>query len=269
MRTTEIGIIKNSENPLQNIEDRNSINKDTPIQEPLITKNEEQLESKPKKKYILLGIFLAILLIGVGLGIYLLFFKEEIQYSEEDLVVNIKYQKDMLYRYSLRKTTEMKVNGNSVDKGNNSSNIEELSDFLMIIREENIEKNKQNLTSKKWFSGYLSLLNISLSNKTDIIQIIYDKALNNIINYRDKINYSDVDLSFVKIDFYENGEIKNIYYPNRNFSLSNIEYIKEYSKLIIPKIASNLYTNNISQTLRDLIEKDKSKNKIYFRSLKE
>ena len=264
-----MGIIKNSENPLQNIEDRNSINKDTPIQEPLITKNEEQLESKPKKKYILLGIFLAILLIGVGLGIYLLFFKEEIQYSEEDLVVNIKYQKDMLYRYSLRKTTEMKVNGNSVDKGNNSSNIEELSDFLMIIREENIEKNKQNLTSKKWFSGYLSLLNISLSNKTDIIQIIYDKELNKIINYRDKINYSDVDLSFVKIDFYENGEIKNIYYPNRNFSLSNIQYIKEYSKLIIPKIASNLYTNNISQTLRNLIEKDKSKNKTYFRSLKE
>ena len=30
------------------------------------------------------------------------------------------------------------------------------------------------------------------------------------------------DISFVKIDFYENGEIKNIYYPKKNFSLSNM-----------------------------------------------
>ena len=38
--------------------------------------------------------------------------------------------------------------------------------------------------------------------------------------------------------------------------------------MIIPKISTNLYTNDISQTLNDLIEKDKNKNKKYLRSLK-
>ena len=271
MRTTEMGILKHCDNSDDNIKDRNSINIDNPVEEPLITKNKEGIDSKSKKKYVIFGIILllVILLIAAGLGIYLLFFRKEIQYLEEELVVDINYQTDMLYRYNLRKITEMKVNGNSIDGLNNSRNIEELSEFFMIIRQENIEKNKKKLTSKKWFSGYLSLLNISLFNETDTIQIINDKIINNIINNRAQEIDSNKNIYFVKIDFYENGEIKNIYYPNKNFSLSNIEYIKEYSKLIIPKISSNLYTNNISKTLNDLIEKDKNKNKKYLRSLKE
>ena len=278
MRTTEMEILKSGEDSCQNIKDRDSINIDTPMGEKLIDKNKEKLESKSKKKYIIIGLilFLTILLIGAGVGIYFLFFRKAkteqyLEYSEEDLVVDIKYKTDMIYRYNLRKTTEMKVNGDSIDNGNNSRNIEQLSDFLLIIRKENIEKNDNNLTSKKWFSGYLSLLNISLINETGVIQIIYDKILNNIINNINETRDLNEDISFVKIDFYENGEIKNIYYPKKNFSLSNMEFIKEYSKLIIPKISSNLYTHNISQTLNDLIEKDKNKNKNkkYYRNLKE
>ena len=258
MNTAEdIAIIKNSEG---SIDYRNSINKNIRIKE--VVKNKNKEDSKLKKKYIIFGIiiFIIILLIGAVVGIYFIFFRKEIQYSEEDLEVNIKYETDMIYRYNLRKSTMMKINGNYIDKGNNSRNIDELSDFIMIIRQKSIEKNKNNLTCKKWFSGYLSLLNISLLNETNIIPIINDKILNNIINNKDKVINSNENISFVKIEFYENGEIINIYYPNKNFSLSNMEYIKDYSKLIIPKISSNLYTNNISKVLDDLKENDKNKN---------
>ena len=52
------------------------------------------------------------------------------------------------------------------------------------------------------------------------------------------------------LDFYKNGEIKNNSYPN-NFSLSFLEYINEYSRLIIPKISSDLYSVSINETIKD------------------
>ena len=271
MRSAELRLLKNcEEDTYQNIKDRNSINIENPNEEELANKNNVKLEEKSKKKYILIGIILLLIFISIvsGIVIYLLSFRKiEEKYSQEDLVVDINYNPGMIYRYNLRKTTEMKINGNIINKGNNSRNIEQIADFFFMIKQENIEKNIKNLTSKKWFSGYLSLLNISIINEKDIIQIVNDKILDNILNNRDKRIYPNENISFVKIDFYENGEIKNIYYPNRNFSFSNMEYIREYIYLIIPKISSNLYTNNITKELNELIEKDN--NNKYFRRLKE
>ena len=269
MESAELPLLKKRDT-YQNIKDRYSINIDNPNEEELVNKNKVKLEEKSKKKYILIGIILLLIFISIvsGIVIYLLSFRKvEEKYSQEDLVVDINYNPGMIYRYNLRKTTEMKINGNIINKGNNSRNIEQIADFFFMIKQENIEKNIKNLTSKKWFSGYLSLLNLSIINEKDIIQIVNDKILDNILNNRDKRIYPNENISFVKIDFYENGEIKNIYYPNRNFSFSNMEYIREYIYLIIPKISSNLYTNNITKELNELIEKDN--NNKYFRRLKE
>ena len=44
----------------------------------------------------------------------------------------------MINRYNFNKTTELKVNGNSIDKDTNSRNIDDFSDFTIIIRQKNI-----------------------------------------------------------------------------------------------------------------------------------
>ena len=79
MRTTEMGILKHCDNSDDNIKDRNSINIDNPVEEPLITKNKEGIDSKSKKKYVIFGIILllVILLIAAGVGIYIYYFLEK------------------------------------------------------------------------------------------------------------------------------------------------------------------------------------------------
>ena len=55
---------------------------------------------------------------------------------------------------------------------------------------------------------------------------------------------------FVKIDFYENGEIKNLFIP-KIFIESNMIFIDNIIKLIIPKISPNLYIKNITEKLNE------------------
>ena len=150
MKAAELGLLKNhEEDTYQNIKDRNSINIDNQNEEELVNKNDVKLEEKSKKKYILIGIILLLIFISIvsGIVIYLLCFRKvEEKYSQEDLVVDINYNPGIIYRYNLRKTTEMKINGNIINKGNNSRNIEQIADFFFMIKQENIEKNIKNLT---------------------------------------------------------------------------------------------------------------------------
>ena len=237
-----------------------------------VKKKEEQNGFKVKKVKIAIGtvLFLIIGLI-VLIGLYF-YFKEKKKenlkgekYAKEDLIIDIKYKPNAIYRYSLQKTTQMKVKSNSVSQNNSSKIVEQLSDFIFLIKQENIEKNEKNLTQKKWFNGYLAISNLSIYYENNASQIAYS---NNIYNLLNKTNVS-LDLNeenfFVKIDFYENGDIKDIFYPKKNFSISNLEYLKEYSKFIIPKISSNLYSKSINESLNALIQKNKKS----FRNMKE
>ena len=61
------------------------------------------------------------------------------------------------------------------------------------------------------------------------------------------------ELCFIKIEFYENGEPKNIFIP-KEFNMDNMVYIKKIINFIIPKLSKNLYSENITQKI-DLIEK--------------
>lgn len=197
-----------------------------------VKKKEGQNGFKVKKVKIAIGTVL-FLIVGLILLIRLCFCfgergEEKLQgegYAKEDLITDIKYKPNAIYRYSLKKTTQMKVKSNSASQNDSSKIVEQLSDFIFLIKQENIEKNDKNLTQKKWFNGYLAISNLSIYYENNASQIAHS---NNIYNLLNKANES-LDLNeenfFVKIDFYENGNIKDIFYQKKKFSISNLEYI--------------------------------------------
>ena len=163
------------------------------------------------------------------------------------MAIDIKYQLNTLYKYGNIKLTKMEGGGRGEAMKYNKEIIQ-LADIFLIIKKEDIEEDKENNLAKKWYSGFFGILNMTIRNETDDVIIIYNKKLINILNedknmIKPNLPYIDQNnnLCFVKIDFYKNGEIINISYPN-NLSLSFVEYIKEFSQLIIPKISSNLYS---------------------------
>ena len=229
--------------------------------------------TKLKKKYWLILILISIcLLIIIGwLLYYFILSKKKKKISEnsplfekEDLIIKINYLTDILYKYENNKI--LKMIGGQKNKESNNTKKEQLfyADIFFIIRKHIIENNNMTNITKKLFSGYLGIFNMTIQNETNNIQLIYDKKINKILNLYKNKNYKTQNLiedekenlCFVKIDFYENGEILNISYPLNKFSMSYMQYIKDYVKLIIPKISSNLYTDNINNKLNDLLSNE-------------
>ena len=230
----------------------------------LIEKQPRNVKKKKKITYILLGVFTFLVLGLIGLGVYLYLEKSkerEAELETEDLVINIKYIPNTVYKYNFNKKILMKAEGASIKEEESTKEILQGSDFFLLIKSENNEENKVNHTSKKWYSGYLAILNLSYINDTGTTEIIYDKYLNNIINQKNSSKENEKrelidsvgNATFVKIEFYENGEIRNIYYPKDVFTLTNMMYMNEYTKLIIPKISSDLYTDSINDSLNTLL----------------
>ena len=100
-------------------------------------------------------------------------------------------------------------------------------------------------------------------NETDNMTTVYDKKLNEYLNNKideksQNLKYvgDDGNFCFAKIEFYLNGEIKNIYLP-KEFSEVNFVYIDDISQLIIPKISSNLFIKNISEKMEEILSKQK------------
>lgn len=159
-------------------------------------------------------------------------------------------------RFNSKKKNDIEIKGvNPVPK------ISELSDFIFIVREQNIEKDYKNLIEKDLYTGYIAFLNNSLNNQTHGILNIYDKKLNELFNYNSSIILKKPDLKYIgekgnicfaKLEFYLNGEIKNYYLPE-NFTEINFLYIEETAKLIIPKISSNLYVKSIDEKMNEII----------------
>ena len=236
-------------------------------------------KAKLKKKYLLIFILIPIcLMIIIGwLLYYFIFYKKKKIYEnsplfeKDDLIVKINYLTDILYKYENNKILKMK-GGQKNKEGNTTKEQMLFADIFFIIRRHILENNNMTNITKKWFSGYLGIFNMTLQNETNNIQLIYDKKLNKILNL-DRNNFKnqnqrilkedEIELCFVKIDFYENGEILNISYPLNNFSMSYMQYIRDYAKLIIPKISSNLYTDNINNKLNDLLSNETEYNEFY------
>jgi hypothetical protein len=136
--------------------------------------------------------------------------------------------------------------------------------FHFLIREKKDEKDENSLVSKNLYIGYIGILNVTLNNGTNDMMVVYDEQLsksiknekqNNLRNIDEKPDLSYVDaknkLCFIKIEFYENGEIKNIFLP-KNFEVSNMIYINEIIKLIIPKVSPKLFSSNIELKIEEI-----------------
>ena len=220
-------------------------------------------------KYIILFLLLILILGLIGIGAYF-YLKEEKKenkpFIDEELIIDVKYIPNMIYRYNFKKKLQMKTEGGSINEENSTKEIVQNSDFFLIIGKERSEENNETFINKKWYTGYLAIVNLSFLNETGATEMIYDKYLYNTLNQRNLNNYlnkknnkkinldnSIGNITFVKIEFYENGEIKNIYYPKDIFLLTNMMYIQEYFNLIIPKISPDLYTDSINDTLNNFL----------------
>jgi len=142
--------------------------------------------------------------------------------------------------------------------------------FFLYIRDINYEKGENN-TKLTLYTGYLAILTLTNKNNTSEEQyFIYDKNLIDIyyqIKNGSEVNHflplienTNETLGFIKIKFYENGNIKQIYYPKSNhFSMKSLEYINELARLIIPKISSQLFIDDIYKKLNEILNDNKEK----------
>ena len=246
---------------------------------------------KPFNKlfWFLIGLTITLSLILVGLLLYFFVFKkkkkineEKELYLEEPLVTKMSYSPDVLYRYQSNKKTNMIVEGFDISEENGLQSVNQYIDFIFMIRNKFFEI-ENNTIKKNWYSGYIGILNITINNGTDDINIFYDKNLTNYLNEIDGINNNNLNLRildenhtsnyslinnkeaednetlsscFIKIEFYENGDIKNIYIPEIFTSSSNMVFIENIIKLIIPKLSPNLYVNNITDKINALNNND-------------
>jgi len=227
---------------------------------------------KNKILIIIISSILGILLI-IGIIIFLIYrFKRNkinrniLEYKKEELIIKKSYPLNMLLRFDSVKETEIQIEA----ENNSMQYINETYDFIFIVRQRTIEKEEKNHIEKELYTGYIGLLNHTMINETDNMITVYDKKLNEYLNNNideksQNLKYvgEDGNFCFAKIEFYLNGEIKNIYLP-KEFSEVNFVYIDDISQLIIPKISSNLFSKNISEKIEEILSKQ---NKIVNRRL--
>ena len=178
-------------------------------------------------------------------------------YKKEELIIKKNYPVDLLLKFDSLKTTEIQIEG----ENNSKLYINETFDFIFIVRQKMIEKDRQNFIEKEHFIGYIALLNHTMINETHNIVTVYDKKLNEYLNSNKLINEKSQDLKFIgnngnlcfaKIEFYLNGEIKNYSIP-KDFSEENFVFIDDISQLIIPQISSKLYSKNIDEKMEEIL----------------
>ena len=242
-------------------------------------KNKRNIKQRKanKEKKILIIFFTAIFTIILALIFILIFtFKKknikenEKNYQEEKLIAKLNYIPNNLLKFRSEKIINLEVNtddpvdnDNNMNK-NNTKNMTQYTDFIFIIRGKKDEKDDNNLIVKNIYTGYIGIINITLNNGTNDMMVVYDEQLsksiknekqNNLRNIDEKPNLNYVDeknkLCFIKIEFYENGEIKNIFLPE-DFEVSNMDYISEIINLIIPKISPKLYSSNIESKIEEI-----------------
>ena len=242
------------------------------IKNSTILYNERVNSDNIKKKFensflkIILSFISFLTIIGIIILIIIFLFKpkkkkpNEINFKKDNLIIQKKYVPNLYMRFMGKKESSIIIESKEIKDKNSSSLIYQVSDFIFIIRDKYIDKDTINEIEKEWYTGYIDFMKITLKNKTNDMTIVYDKTLNNYLNKNDNKRMDKEDfqyigeegnISFVKLDFYQNGEIKNYYIPN-NFSIDNFAFIEDIARLMIPKISSNLYVKSINDTLNGL-----------------
>ena len=250
---------------------------------------ERRRSIKNKKKdsknfyIIMLSIFLIILLISLIIMAIIIFIKKyqnkiiiKESFEKENLVINKKYIPNLFIRFESKKETLMKIEGEKTKKNESEDFLSQISDFFFIVRTKDIEYDNISLIQKEFYTGYIAFLNVTLRNKTKDMITIFDKTLNNYLNTSSIRELKNLDLQytgkegnicFVKLEFYQSGEIKDYYIPNGS-SINDFYYIEDIARLIIPKIKSELYVKNINDSINELLFSTNNSNANYSNSNK-
>lgn len=200
----------------------------------------------------------------------------------EPLVTKINYKPGKAFIYKNNKVLNFSIgmeNKDSQTGTNEAKNIKLGGQFIFYIRDRYYEKGENN-TKVAWYSGYLALIDYDYSNSSqkDSINAIYDKTIIDILNEANEtsgnISYFSTGnktdspyISFVKVDFYENGEIKKKYYPiSENYQLSSMNIINDILNTIIPKINPDLYSDDILDQYKDLLKENEGENNKTYRN---
>ena len=225
-------------------------------------------QNLPKKKICLLGLIICFIIILLLIIIIPIFFLKKNSLKahaleKEKLIIKKLYPSNRLFIFNSKQVTEMIIEGEKINKENSYHNFTKISDFIFITRAAYLEKDQNNLIEKEWYLGYIGIFDLIVPNKTHDNHIVYDQKINNYLNIsKRRLNNRDEyyikngsNFCFIKIEFYQNGEIKNIYLP-KGFLLNYYSYIEEIVKLLIPKISKNLYIESIDDKLNEFIEKN-------------
>jgi len=204
----------------------------------------------------------------------------------EPIMIDISYKLGVAFLYENLKLLNVSIEIEDADE-DAKTHIETRGDFLLYIRNKNYEQSEDD-HKLALYTGYLAIVKLVYRNITTLEDniYIYDKKLINIYNgMRNESNAKrsyelnntiNESTGFIKIEFYENGEIKQMYYPKtENYIFKSIEYLRETASLIIPKISSKLFSDNIQDKFNNLqkdIKEDQSteeKKKLILRRLSE
>ena len=196
------------------------------------------------------------------------------EYKIEELITKKRpyYPNNMLFLYKSDKSMSVQLESelNRENDESNMTNVKEFMDFGLIIRGTDKEIFEEEGEERKWFTGYITLLNLTLNNGTHDMTLNFNEELYKLINENNKSNLmhlrhlrklnestdsialnNETEICFVKINFYENGEIKDIFYPEE-FNINNMVYINTITKLIIPKLSKKLYSKNITKEIESI-----------------
>jgi flagellar basal body-associated protein FliL len=188
-------------------------------------------------------------------------------YTKEKLISEKRpyYPNNTLFLYKSIKEMNVAIEGISenLTDAENMTKLREYMDFSLLIQEENEEIDEINEIKKIWYSGFISLYNITINDGTNDTTLLFNEEIYKYVDdKKSRIVEEELESKkiikqpeplFAKINFYENGEIKEIFIPNE-FNISNIFYIEKIIKFIIPKLSTHLYSKNFNEEL-ELIEK--------------
>ena len=199
--------------------------------------------------------------------------KEKIDtYFVEKLISKLDYKLNQIY--NLLETNNLSYiyepkNNSKISGKNRNFSLTEFIHYTFGIEKENYEIDFKSNIKKVIYHGFLAINNITIENDTDIIINLYLNELNQnknarflkdleklrylnekqiLLNINDKENFTQPIISF---DFYKNGIIKQIYFPN-NLADELINYLYKTLNKFIPKLNENLYCKNITEKLAEI-----------------
>ena len=91
----------------------------------------------------------------------------------------------------------MKIEGEKINEENSTQFFNKKSNFIFITRSEFLDKDTESLVEKKWYRGYIAILDLIVPKGTYNNCIIYDEKINNYLQKKKRI-LNNLNDSFAK-----------------------------------------------------------------------